>query len=64
MTCARMIERYHCDEVINIGVAGGIKKYEDLPKACRDYVEEIERLIETPITMVSNGPGRDEIIKR
>ena len=42
----------------------GIKKYEDLPKACRDYVEEIERLIETPITMVSNGPGRDEIIKR
>ena len=42
----------------------GIKKYEELPKACRDYVEEIERLIETPITMVSNGPGRDEIIKR
>ncbi len=30
LTCARMIERYHCDEVINIGVAGGIKKYEDV----------------------------------
>ena len=42
----------------------GIKKYEDLPKACRDYVEEIERLIETPITMVSNGPGREEIMFR
>ena len=42
----------------------GIKKYEDLPKECRDYVEEIERLIEAPITMVSNGPGRDEIILR
>lgn len=42
----------------------GIRKYEDLPAECRAYVEEIERLIEAPVTMVSNGPGRDEIIKR
>ena len=42
----------------------GIKKYEDLPQACRDYIEFIEKEIQTPVTMVSNGPGRDEIIYR
>lgn len=42
----------------------GIKNYEDLPENCRRYVEFIEKEIETPITMVSNGPGRDEIIYR
>jgi len=42
----------------------GIKKYEDLPENCRKYIEYIEKEIETPITMVSNGPGRDEIIYR
>ena len=42
----------------------GIKKYEDLPENCRKYIEFIEKEIEAPITMVSNGPGRDEIIFR
>ena len=42
----------------------GIKNYEDLPENCRNYIEFIEKEIETPITMVSNGPGRDEIIYR
>ena len=42
----------------------GIKKYEDLPENCRKYVEAIEQEIEAPITMVSNGPGRDDIIYR
>lgn len=42
----------------------GIKKYEDLPENCRKYIEFIEKEIETPITMVSNGPGRDDIIYR
>ena len=42
----------------------GIRKYEDLPENCRKYVEFIEREIEAPITMVSNGPGREEIIFR
>ncbi len=42
----------------------GIKKYEDLPQECRDYIEAIEAEIGVPITMVSNGPGRDEIIYR
>lgn len=42
----------------------GIKKYEDLPENCRKYVEFVERHIGYPITMVSNGPGRDDIIYR
>ena len=42
----------------------GIKKYEDLPENCRNYVEFIEEQIGFPITMVSNGPGRDDIIYR
>ena len=42
----------------------GITKYEDLPKECRDYVEFIEGEIGVPITMVSNGPRRDELIYR
>ena len=42
----------------------GIRKYEDLPENCRNYVEFIERQIGFPITMVSNGPGREDIIYR
>lgn len=42
----------------------GIKKYEELPENCRKYVEFIEQQIGYPITMVSNGPGRDDIIHR
>ncbi|MCD8195595.1 MAG: adenylosuccinate synthase [Lachnospiraceae bacterium] len=42
----------------------GIKKYEDLPENCRNYIEFIEKQIGFPITMVSNGPGRSDIIRR
>ena len=42
----------------------GIRKYEDLPENCRKYIEFVEKHIECPITMVSNGPGRDDIIYR
>ena len=42
----------------------GIKKYEDLPENCRKYIEFVEKHIECPITLVSNGPGRDDIIYR
>ena len=42
----------------------GIKKFEDLPENCRKYIEFIEKHIGFPITMVSNGPGRDDIIFR
>lgn len=40
----------------------GIRDYKDLPKNCRNYIEFIEKELEVPVTMVSNGPGRDEII--
>ncbi|MEG2397019.1 MAG: adenylosuccinate synthase, partial [Oscillospiraceae bacterium] len=42
----------------------GITKFEDLPKEAQDYVLFIEKEIETPITMVSTGPKREEIIIR
>ena len=42
----------------------GIKNYEDLPENCRRYIEFIESRIGFPITMVSNGPKRDDIIYR
>ena len=42
----------------------GIKKYEDLPENCRKYVEFIEEQIGFPITMISNGPAREDIIYR
>ena len=42
----------------------GIRKYEELPENCRNYIEFIEKEIGVPIKMVSNGPGRDDIILR
>lgn len=42
----------------------GIKKYEELPENCRKYIEFVEKEIGFPITMVSNGPGREDIIYR
>lgn len=42
----------------------GIKNYEELPENCRNYIEFIEKHIGYPITMVSNGPKRTDIIYR
>lgn len=42
----------------------GIREYEQLPEACRNYIEFIEQEIGFPITMVSNGPAREDIIYR
>ena len=42
----------------------GVGRFEDLPQAAQDYVAFIEREIGVPITMVSNGPKRSEILKR
>ena len=42
----------------------GIKNYEDRPENCRKYVEFVEKQIGFPITMISNGPGRNDIIYR
>ena len=42
----------------------GIKTYEELPENCRKYIEFIEKEIGFPITMISNGPSRSDIIYR
>ncbi|MCM1542195.1 MAG: adenylosuccinate synthase [Blautia sp.] len=42
----------------------GIKNYGELPENCRNYIEFIEQQIGYPITMISNGPSRDDIIYR
>lgn len=42
----------------------GIRSYDRLPENCRRYIEFIEEKLGYPITMVSNGPGREDIIYR
>ena len=42
----------------------GIREYDKLPENCRKYIEFIEKKIGYPITMVSNGPSREDIIYR
>lgn len=42
----------------------GIRNYDELPENCRKYIEFIEAEIGVPVTMVSNGPGREDIIYR
>ena len=40
----------------------GVKRYEDLPKEARNYLERIAKICEVPVDMVSTGPDRDETI--
>ncbi len=42
----------------------GIKRYEDLPENARKYVEFAEKYLGVPVTMVSNGPAREDIMYR
>ena len=42
----------------------GIKEYDKLPENCRKYIERIEEELQVPLKMISNGPGREEIIIR
>ena len=42
----------------------GIREYDKLPENCRKYIEFVEKHIGFPITMVSNGPSREDIIYR
>ena len=39
-----------------------VRRYEDLPRAARDYVERIQELIGCPIDVISTGPHRDETV--
>ncbi|MCD7742024.1 MAG: adenylosuccinate synthase [Ruminococcus sp.] len=42
----------------------GIREYDELPENCKKYIDFIEKQIGYPITMVSNGPKREDIIYR
>ncbi len=42
----------------------GIKKYEDLPDGAKKYISFIEEYLKKPVTIISNGPSRDETIHR
>ena len=42
----------------------GIREYDKLPENCRKYIEFVEKHLGFPITMISNGPGREDIIYR
>jgi adenylosuccinate synthase len=42
----------------------GIKRYESLPQAARNYLDRIEKLAGVPIDIVSTGPDREETIVR
>ena len=42
----------------------GVRRFDDLPREAREYVEFIEKSIECPITYISVGPERDSIIIR
>ena len=41
-----------------------VRRYDELPRAARDYVEWVESLVGFPILMLSVGPERDEVIPR
>jgi adenylosuccinate synthase len=41
-----------------------VKKYQDLPRLARDYVERIEELAGVPIRTVSVGPGRSATLTK
>ncbi len=41
-----------------------VDRYEDLPRAARDYVDAIEEQAQTPVTWVSTGPKRSQTLVR
>ncbi len=43
---------------------GAAKCWDDLPKACRDYVDRIGELIGAPVELVGTGPRRDQFVTR
>ena len=40
----------------------GVRKYEDLPEHARKYLERLEEILDTPISIVSVGPDREQTI--
>ena len=46
------------------GEISGIRKYSDLPKACRNYLSYIEKFLNIPIKLVSVGAERNQNIRK
>ncbi len=46
------------------GDLGKAKSYLDLPNAARAYIQFIEDEVKVPVTMVSTGPGREQLLRR
>ena len=42
----------------------GVREEDKLPAACLDYVRFLEEKLATPVTMVSTGPDREELVVR
>jgi adenylosuccinate synthase len=42
----------------------GIDDYEELPVQAKDFIKALEGYLEVPVTMVSTGPARQELIQR
>ena len=42
----------------------GIKKWSDLPKNAKKYVDAIQNMIETKISVISTGPERSQTIDK
>ncbi len=53
----KTLEGWKCD-------ISGIRNYDELPEKCKAYIDFVEEQIGFPITMVSNGPKREDIIYR
>ena len=53
----RTVPGWHCD-------ISGVRRYEDLPQAARDYVELLEKAVGCKIKYISVGPERDACIIR
>lgn len=41
-----------------------IKEYDKLPENCKKYIQRLEEILETPISIVSVGPDREQTIFR
>jgi len=42
----------------------GAKKFRDLPSKARDFVEEVEKTIGIPVTLIGTGPSSEDLIDR
>jgi adenylosuccinate synthase len=64
------IERYGDCEPVYESMPGwqiptsGVTTYSELPAAAKRYLARIEELLETPVDIVSTGPGREAVIIR